>query len=133
MILTICPNPSIDCTIELANLNVGRVNRIENKILTYSGKAINVAIGVRRLGGNSTVTGFMFENDGKSFLHALDREGVLSRFIWSEGSVRVNYKIIDVRSMMTEINDRGESVPVKSKRNCSNFPPALPRIVRLPS
>ncbi len=116
MILTICPNPSIDCTIELANLNVGRVNRIENKILTYSGKAINVAIGVRRLGGNSTVTGFMFENDGKSFLHALDREGVLSRFIWSEGSVRVNYKIIDVRSMMTEINDRGESVPREKQK-----------------
>ncbi len=110
MILTVCPNPSIDCTIELSNLNVGRVNRIENKILTYSGKAINVAIGIRRLGGESTVTGFMYENDGKSFLHSLDKEGVLSRFIWNEGSVRVNYKIIDVRSMMTEINDKGEMV-----------------------
>ena len=110
MILTICPNPSIDCTIELTNLNVGRLNRIENKILTYSGKAINVAIGVKRLGGECTVTGFMYENDGKSFLHNLEKEGVISDFVWNRGSVRVNYKIIDVRSMMTEINDRGESV-----------------------
>jgi len=110
MILTVCPNPSIDCTIEMTNLNVGRVNRIDNKILTYSGKAINVAIGVARLGGESTVTGFMYENDGKSFLHNLEKEGVRSRFVWNEGSVRVNYKIIDVRSMMTEINDKGEMV-----------------------
>lgn len=110
MILTVCPNPSIDCTIELGNLNVGKVNRIDNKILTYSGKAINVAIGVRRLGGESLVTGFMYENDGKSFLHNLDKEGVKNCFVWNEGSVRVNYKIIDVRSMMTEINDKGEMV-----------------------
>ena len=110
MILTICPNPSIDCTIELGNLNIGKVNRIDNKIITCSGKAINVAIGVRRLGGSSTVTGFMFENDGKQFLHNLEKEGVKAHFVWSEGSVRVNYKIIDVRSMMTEINDKGEKV-----------------------
>ena len=31
MILTICPNPSVDCTIELDSLNVGRLNRIINK------------------------------------------------------------------------------------------------------
>ena len=62
------------------------------------------------MGGDSTVTGFMYENDGKSLLHNLEKEGVISDFVWSEGSVRVNYKIIDVRSMMTEINDKGESV-----------------------
>ena len=32
MILTVCPNPSIDCTVELQTLNVGKMNRIENKI-----------------------------------------------------------------------------------------------------
>ena len=31
MILTVCPNPSIDCTVELGSLDVGKVNRIENK------------------------------------------------------------------------------------------------------
>ena len=111
MILTICPNPSIDCTIELSNLNVGRMNRIESKIITYSGKAINVAIGVCRLGGDCTVTGFMYKNDGEPFLRTLEKEGVKCDFVWSEGNVRTNYKIIDVRSMMTEINDKGESVP----------------------
>ena len=31
-------------------------------------------------------------------------------FVWSNGSARTNYKIVDKRSMMTEINDKGEAV-----------------------
>ena len=50
MILTICPNPSIDLTVEVDSLNVGMLNRIRNKVETYSGKALNVAKGVARLG-----------------------------------------------------------------------------------
>ncbi len=110
MILSICPNPSIDCTIELDSLNVGRLNRIDSKVETYSGKALNVAIGVARLGEQSLATGFMFENHAKLFEHNLEKEGVKHSFIYNKGSTRVNYKIIDKRSMLTEINDRGESV-----------------------
>lgn len=110
MILTICPNPSIDCTIELDSLNVGMLNKIDSKVETYSGKALNVAIGVARLGEKSFATGFMFENHGRMFEHVLDREGVKHQFVYGKGNARVNYKIIDKRSMLTEINDRGETV-----------------------
>ncbi len=110
MILSICPNPSIDCTIELDSLNVGRLNRIDSKEETYSGKALNVAIGVARLGEDSLATGFMFENHAKLFEHKLDKENVKHSFIYNSGSTRVNYKIIDKRAMLTEINDRGEVV-----------------------
>ena len=110
MILTICPNPSMDCTIELDSLNVGMLNKIQNKIETYSGKAQNVAIAVARLKGKVFSTGFMFENEGKMFEHVLDLEGVSHKFVWNEGSVRVNYKIIDKKSMLTEINDKGALV-----------------------
>ena len=110
MILTICPNPSIDCTIELDSLNVGMLNKIDSKMETYSGKALNVAVGVARLGEKSFSTGFMFENHGRMFEHVLDKEGVQHKFIYNKGNARVNYKIIDKRSMLTEINDRGETV-----------------------
>ena len=110
MILSVCPNPSIDCTIELDSLNVGRLNRIDSKVETYSGKALNVAIGVARLGEQSFATGFMFDNHAKLFEHNLEREGVKYSFVNNQGSARVNYKIIDKRSMLTEINDRGETV-----------------------
>lgn len=108
--MTICPNPSMDCTIELDALNVGMLNRISNKVETYSGKALNVAMGAARLGADSFATGFMFLSNGKMFEHTLDNEGVKHKFVWNNGSVRVNYKIIDKRSMLTEINDKGDAV-----------------------
>lgn len=110
MILTVCPNPSIDCTIELDNLSVGMLNRVSNKVETYSGKALNVAIGVARLKGESFATGFMFEDHKRTFEHVLDREGVRYDFVSSPGATRVNYKIIDKKAMLTEINDRGGEV-----------------------
>ncbi len=110
MILTICPNPSIDCTIELDSLNVGMLNRIDSKVETYSGKALNVAVGIARLGEQSFATGFMFDDHGRMFEHVLDKENVKHKFIYNAGRARVNYKIIDKRSMLTEINDRGETV-----------------------
>ncbi len=115
MILTVCPNPSIDCTIELDALNVGMLNRIDNKVETYSGKAMNVAIGVARLNGNCFATGFMFENHKRMFEHNLDKEGVKYKFATCEGNARVNYKIIDKKSMLTEINDKGEEVSLQKQ------------------
>jgi 1-phosphofructokinase len=112
MILSVCPNPSVDCTIELDTLKTGGLNRVENKVITYAGKALNVAVGVARLGGDSFATGFMFDGNGKMFVHALDDERVKNTFVWSKGNARTNYKIVDKRSMMTEINDKGEMVSV---------------------
>ena len=115
MILSVCPNPSIDCTIELDSLNVGMLNRIDNKVETYSGKALNVAVGVARLGEEIVTTGFMFENHRRMFEHVLDKEGVKYDFVYNAGNARVNYKIIDKKSMLTEINDRGEAVSVEKQ------------------
>ncbi len=116
MILSICPSPSIDCTMELEQLNVGQLNRVDNKIVTYSGKALNAAIGVKRLGGDSYATGFMYNVDGQLFSQRLDNEGVKNTFVWNNGSVRVNYKIVDNRSMLTEINDIGEEVSLDKQK-----------------
>ena len=116
MILSICPNPSIDRTIELEQLNIGQLNRVDNKVVTYSGKALNAAIGVKRLGGDSYATGFMYNNDGQLFTQRLDNEGVKNTFIWNEGNVRVNYKIVDNRSMLTEINDVGEEISLEKQK-----------------
>lgn len=110
MILTVCPNPSIDRTIELDNLNVGMLNRIRNKVETFSGKALNAAIGVSRLDEAVTATGFMFEESAALFEQVLEKEGVKHDFINCKGAARVNYKIIDKKSMLTEINDKGEKV-----------------------
>lgn len=110
MILTVCMSPSIDITVEVDSLNVGRSNAVKSKAITYSGKALNVAVGVRQLGAEAFATGFMYRENGAMFERELDREGVSYSFIWNNGRVRENYKIIDKRSMLTEINDVGYSV-----------------------
>ena len=46
MILTVCLNPCTDVTIEVDALSIGKLNHVKNKTLSFTGKALNVAIGV---------------------------------------------------------------------------------------
>ena len=110
MILTVGMSPSVDVTIELDSLNVGKVNVVKSKTLSFTGKALNVAIGVARLGADAFATGFMYNENGNMFEQALDKEGVPFSFVWNNGRVRENYKCIDKKSMLTEINDVGGQV-----------------------
>lgn len=110
MILTVCMSPCTDVTIELDSLNVGRTNVVKNKTLSFGGKALNVAIGVKRLDGDSYTTGLMYNENGYMFENALDKEGVPFTFVWNKGRARENLKFIDSRAMLTEVNDVGEEV-----------------------
>lgn len=121
MILTVCPNPCVDCTIEIENFSVGKLNRLDNKIENTSGKALNTAVGIARLSGDVTASGFMFETGGRRFDRFLKSENIKSDFVWVEGSVRVNYKIIDGKAMMTEINDKGDFVPFDKQEDLLNL------------
>ena len=110
MILTVCMSPCTDVTIELDALNVGKTNVVKSKALTFGGKALNVAIGVARLGESAHVTGIMYNDNGYLFENALDKEGVPFTFAWNRGRARENYKFIDNRAMLTEVNDVGEEI-----------------------
>lgn len=110
MILTVCMSPCTDVTIELDALNVGKTNVVKSKTVSFGGKALNVAIGVKRLGGESYTTGLMYNENGYMFENALNKEGVPFTFVWNKGRVRENYKFIDNRSMLTEVNDVGEEI-----------------------
>ena len=110
MILTVCMSPCMDVTIELDSFNVGKTNIAKSKRITFGGKALNVAIGVKRLQGESYATGIMYNENGYAFENALDKEGVPFTFVWNKGRVRENYKFIDRKAMLTEVNDVGEAV-----------------------
>ena len=110
MVLTVCMSPSIDVTIELDSLNIGKTNTVKSKSIAFGGKALNVAIGIARLGGSAYTTGLMYNENGYNFENILNKEGVPFTFIWSKGRVRENYKFIDNRSMLTEVNDVGGAV-----------------------
>lgn len=110
MILTVCMSPSIDVTIEVDALNVGKTNVVKSKSMTFGGKALNVAVGVKRLNGEAQVTGLMYEENGNIFENALRKESIPYSFVWNQGRVRENYKFIDNRSMLTEVNDVGAEI-----------------------
>ncbi len=110
MILTVCLSPCIDVNVEVDSLSVGMSHKIISKRIFFTGKAINVAIGIARLKGEAFSTGFMYEENGNQFEHELHREGVPYKFVWNKGRVRENYKFIDNKSMLTEVDDVSPAV-----------------------
>lgn len=110
MILTVCLSPCIDVTMEVGTLEVGKTNVANRKRIRAAGKAINVALDVTRLGGEAFTTGFMYEENGEMFEGLLHGNGIRHDFIMNPGRVRENYKFIDHRSMLTEVNDVGAKV-----------------------
>ena len=105
MILSVCLSPCIDVNMEVDSLSVGMSHKIISKRIYFTGKALNVAIGLSRLNADSFATGFMYEDNGNQFEQELHRERVPYKFVWNKGRVRENYKFIDRRSMLTEIDD----------------------------
>lgn len=115
MILTVCLSPCIDVNIEVDSLAVGRSHKVISKRIFFTGKALNVAIGISHLKGQVFATGFMYEENGNQFEHELHREGVPYKFVWSKGRVRENYKFIDNKSMLTEIDDISPALSEQSQ------------------
>lgn len=121
MILTVSLSPCIDVNIEVDSLSVGMSHKIISKRIFYTGKGINVSIGLARLGAPAFVTGFMYEDNGKLFEQELHREGLNYKFIWSRGRVRENYKFVDHRSMLTEFDDVSPEVTPEKQEELINF------------
>lgn len=127
MILTVSLSPCIDVNIEVDSLSVGMSHKIISKRIFYTGKSINVSIGLARLGVRAFVTGFMYEDNGRLFEQELHREGINYKFVWSRGRVRENYKFVDHKSMLTEFDDVSPEISLQRQddlvRLVSEFAP----------
>lgn len=121
MILTVGMSPCVDVTVRLNKFALGKTNVAGEKIVTYAGKANNVALGVSKLGGAAFVTGFMYNENGSLFEKALDKEGIPFSFIWNPGRVRENYKFIDGKGVLTEVNEEGREVAGEKLRDLLDF------------
>lgn len=121
MILTVSLSPCIDVNIEVDSLSVGMTHKLINKRTFFTGKTINVAVGLARLGAPTFTTGFMYKDNGSLFEQELKREGIPYKFVWNEGRVRENYKFIDRRSMLTEIDDVSQEVGEEKQQELINL------------
>ena len=111
MICVVSPNPCMDLTINLEEMNLGELNRISGIKKDLSGKGINVAISARRLGYGSEVVGFMSYGNAAVYNEYISNEGVYSDFVYFDGEVRTNIKLFETgANRLTEINEKGTPV-----------------------
>lgn len=110
MILCVSLNPCLEINVEVDSLTVGMSHRVRSKRTFFTGKSLNVAIGLSRLGAYSLATGFMYEDNGRLFEQELHKEGVTYKFVWVDGRVKEVYKFVDRRSMLTEVVDEASDI-----------------------
>ena len=107
-ILTITLNPSIDKTIELADLQIGGLNRIVQSRQDIGGKGINAAKVLSVFGSEVVASGIIAGEQGGFILRELENLQIESHFLETEGETRTNYKLVDTDAgVTTEVNEKG--------------------------
>ncbi|MCM1546261.1 MAG: PfkB family carbohydrate kinase [Clostridiales bacterium] len=105
MILCVSLSPCLEINFEVDSLSVGKMHKVINRRTFFTGKAMNVATGLSRLGAHALASGFMYEDNGRLYEQEMHKEGVTYKFVWNRGRVKEVYKFIDRRSMLTEVVD----------------------------
>ena len=108
MIYTVTVNPSIDYIVQLKELTLGEVNRMDYDNKLPGGKGINVSRILRELGHDSVALGFLGGKTGEIVREALEHDGLKTDFTSIAQDTRINVKIHAQQE--TEINGRGPHV-----------------------
>ena len=93
MIYTLTISPSLDYTIKLDNLELGKINRTKESIYLPGGKGINVSQVLKEFGIESTALGFISGFTGDYLVELLKEQNIKTDFIRAEGLTRINVKI----------------------------------------
>jgi 1-phosphofructokinase len=111
MIITITLNPAVDKTVEIADFQVGTVNRVSSVRYDAGGKGINVSKVIQSLGGKSKAVGILGGSAGSFIQKFLERSGIENDFYFIKGDTRTNMKVVDHRQKTnTDINEPGPEV-----------------------
>ena len=105
MIYTVTVNPSIDYIVQLNELTLGEVNRMDYDNKLPGGKGINVSRILKELGLDNTAWGFLGGFTGEFVKEALEKTGLQTNFTPIKADTRINVKI--KAQAETEINGRG--------------------------
>ena len=109
-------NLAVDKTVQIPELEKGRVYRFPNAITMPGGKGVNVARALRVLGIESPLTGFSSGYNGRWIMEALKKEGFrLFAERHAGGESRVCYTVVDKRGRSIDLNEDGPMVPALSQ------------------
>lgn len=111
MITTVCLKPCIDKTITVDGVKLGQYNKIVDTRTDISGKGVNVAVVLNRLGVETRCVGINYNENGKMLTDWLEKEDVDYSFVYAGGLIRTNIKVIDISNgSMTEYNESGSLI-----------------------
>ena len=111
MLLCITPNPAIDRTLTVDNLQIDAVNRARDCRVAAGGKGINVARAARTLGETVCCAGFAGGDHGALLGALLEREGLPTTLTPIAGETRACTILIDpATGHNTVVNEPGPTV-----------------------
>ncbi|KXO07753.1 1-phosphofructokinase [Moritella sp. JT01] len=109
-VVTVTLNPALDLTGHLQTLAKGTVNQVNHCALEPAGKGVNVAKVLAELGADVTATGFLGVENEAPFCQLFERTKITDKFIRVQGATRINVKLVEANSQVSDINFPGVSV-----------------------
>ncbi|MGB9856581.1 MAG: 1-phosphofructokinase family hexose kinase [Dictyoglomaceae bacterium] len=112
MILTVTLNPSLDLTLFLSELKLGRVHRSYKEVLIPGGKGINISRTLRIFDEKTFILGFSGGTTGNILEEELKKRNIPFEFVRINGDVRFAIGIIETENNrpVTVINGRGPKI-----------------------
>lgn len=110
MIITVTPNPSVDRTIEVADLLRGKVHRATSTRMDPGGKGINVSRAVHAHGGDTLAVLPIGGAHGRMMTDLLSETGTPVRPVVVAGSIRANIAIVEPDGTTTKVNEPGPAL-----------------------
>lgn len=108
MIYTLTLNPSVDYIIEVSEVHLGELNRLEQTSKFAGGKGINVSKVLKRMGVRSKALGFVGGFTGSFIETQLLAEKIETDFVKVEEDTRINVKLKADKE--TELNASGPTI-----------------------
>lgn len=114
MILCVNPNAAIDKTVVVNSFRLNTIQRPERVMALPGGKGCNVARGLKRLGEEPVVTGWVGGYAGHFIEDGLRAEGLAAEFVWTAFESRTCLSILDpIDHTLTELYEKGEAIPIE--------------------
>ncbi|MDR9744800.1 1-phosphofructokinase [Paenibacillus taichungensis] len=108
MIYTVTLNPSIDYIVEVHDLKLGDLNRMNRDLKLPGGKGINVSRVLNQLEIENTALGFLGGFTGRFINDKLQEDKILTDFVTIADDTRINIKL--KHGDETEINGLGPAI-----------------------
>lgn len=107
-IYTVTPNPGLDRTLFVDQIEFNEVLRARQARLDWGGKGFNVTRALKALGVNSTILGYVGGMTGQRMVEGLQSLGISTDFVWIRAETRTNTVFQELSSpRYVKVNEAG--------------------------